>query len=292
MIQTLTTTVALTTIQAAYGDNLEQIRGRLEPLALVTEYREVVKAIGTCRMLRVQIEERRKMLKADALDYGRKVDSVAKALTDAIAGFEEPLKLRKLDADNAKAREKAAKEQAEREAREAEARAKVEAEQAEARARMAAEQNELAQRRAEIARLKSAAEAQAAAERAELESLRAQLATERAQAGAEAARAARELQELRQEREAAQTRARLAAEAEEQREAREKHERELEAKRAAAMPDRAALEAWATLVGIARSNRPMALASAEAQDVAARAYEGLGAISEMLCAFDGTPEAS
>lgn len=133
-------------------------------------YEEVRMAIGTVRDARTAIEKRRVELKADALAYGRLVDSKAKELTALLLEIEEPLKAKKQAVDDEKARIKAEAE--------AERRAAIEAELAEKRA---AEE--------EVARLvREAEEKRLAEERAALEAERAKLAE--AQAALEAARKA------------------------------------------------------------------------------------------------------
>ena len=47
------------------------------------------------RTVRVAVEKRRKELKADALEYGRKVDSTAKAISERIEAVENPMKTAK-----------------------------------------------------------------------------------------------------------------------------------------------------------------------------------------------------
>ena len=48
--------------------------------------------ISEVRTLRTSVEKKRKELKADALDYGRKVDAAAKKITDALLAIEAPMK--------------------------------------------------------------------------------------------------------------------------------------------------------------------------------------------------------
>lgn len=88
-------------------------------------YEAVRLAIAECRDTRVAIEGRRKELKADALEYGRQVDSVAKQLTSIVESIEDPLRWKKAAADEAKAKAKAERARAEQ--------ARVEAEEIKAR---------------------------------------------------------------------------------------------------------------------------------------------------------------
>jgi DNA repair exonuclease SbcCD ATPase subunit len=124
-------------------------------------YRNVVTGIRCTRELRVEIETRRKELKADAIAYGRKVDGEAKRITQALLDVETPLKLLKEVVDNEKARIKRAAEKK----RLAEEREKLEAERAEEKA-----QEKL---------LREIEEARLAEERKKLEEERAKFEAER-----------------------------------------------------------------------------------------------------------------
>lgn len=108
-------------------------------------YEEVRLAIADVRGKRIAVENQRVALKAEALAYGRKVDSVAKDLTDALMAIENPLKAKKDVVDGEKARIKAEKEAAELAAIEAKIKADREAE--EARLKMVREVEELALKR-------------------------------------------------------------------------------------------------------------------------------------------------
>lgn len=77
-------------------------------------YKSVTDALSVVRTLRVNVEKKRVELKADALEYGRKVDAEAKRITAALLEIEEPLKANKEEIDAEKERmraEKARKEQ-------------------------------------------------------------------------------------------------------------------------------------------------------------------------------------
>lgn len=76
-------------------------------------YRQVTEAIAVIRTSRVNVEKKRKLLKADALEFGRKVDSRAKELTAMLEPLEESLKAKRDVIDNEKERIKQEKEQAE-----------------------------------------------------------------------------------------------------------------------------------------------------------------------------------
>jgi len=78
-------------------------------------YKTVSAAISVMRSLRTSVEKRRVELKADALAYGKKVDSEAKRITALLLEVEEPLKAEKQKEDDRIASIKAeteAKEQA------------------------------------------------------------------------------------------------------------------------------------------------------------------------------------
>jgi chromosome segregation ATPase len=169
-------------------------------------YREGTKAIATCREMRVAIEERRKLLKQDSLEYGRKVDAVAKQLVDIIEAVEKPLKAAKTEVDQEKARAKEAAAAAERKAIEDDLRIRRQAEEDALREQRKAEEARLAEERKAI----EAERAAAAAERKALEEERAAAAKELAEIRA---RKAKE----QSEREARELAERMATEAEERR---------------------------------------------------------------------------
>ncbi|MEP6653624.1 MAG: hypothetical protein ABJA82_09715 [Myxococcales bacterium] len=136
-------------------------------------YEAVRLAIAHVRTTRTAVEKRRVDLKASALSFGRKVDAVAKALTDQLLEIEEPLKAKKAEVDDAKAKAAAEKEAA----RVAEIEAKLTAERA------LKEAEERAAREAEDQRLRE--------ERARLDAERAKLEEDR--------RAAEEVERQRQQ---------------------------------------------------------------------------------------------
>ena len=98
-------------------------------------YEDVKTALKEVSGYRIAVENKRKELKADALEYGRKVDAEAKRIQALIAEVEEPLKLEKKKVDDEKdriAREKVEAERRELERLRAEEQARKEAaEQAE-----------------------------------------------------------------------------------------------------------------------------------------------------------------
>jgi len=185
----------------------------------------------TVRNYRVDVEKKRKELKADALEYGKKVDAEAKRITALLAPIEGHLEVE----ENAYNEAREAIKNAARLKAEAEAKAKAEAEAAELKAKQ----------EAEAARLKAEAEKLAAerktmeAERRKLEEAQAEirrrdeaLAAERQRlANIEAARQ-REIERQRIAKEAAE-KARIETEARLKREAEEAATREKVAAEAA-----------------------------------------------------------
>lgn len=135
-----------------YGVTPEQIEAKKKTYAALTcdtreGYEQVRLAIAECRTTRVQVEAKRKELKAGALEYGRRVDAVAKQLTGLVEEIETPLQEKKDAVDQAKARAKAEKEAQEKAALEAQLRAEREAEEARLKAEREAEEARLAAQR-------------------------------------------------------------------------------------------------------------------------------------------------
>mgnify|MGYP001590786344 CR=1 FL=1 len=277
-----------------YGVTVEQIaetKARYAALTCDTTagYEQTRIAIGECRTTRTAIENRRKELKADALEYGRRVDSTAKMLTAAIEEIEEPLKLKKHAVDEAKKLAKEAAERAKREALEAELRAAREAEETRLRAAREEEERRLAEEKvrqeAEAARLRE--------ERAAIEADRRYMA-EQARLAQEAAAAERtkldaarreteRLENERLAREAAAEQARVDAERRQaEKEAAElraaEHTRKLEAMR----PDREKLAAFASAL---RAVLAPDVLSADARELLGVALSDIASIAGELEAF-------
>jgi hypothetical protein len=76
--------------------------------------KEVHDARMVVKNLRVNVDKRRKELKAASLEYGRQVDSAAKALTDLLEPIESHLQAEEDAVENEKARIKAEAEEAKR----------------------------------------------------------------------------------------------------------------------------------------------------------------------------------
>jgi chromosome segregation ATPase len=249
-----------------YQFTVEELRHQLAQYAgaefsTPSQYREGVKAIAVCRSLRGEIEAKRKDLKADALEYGRRVDVVAKQLVVAIEEVELPLKERKAVVDDEKERLKREKEEAERAAREEELRVQREAEEAKLRAEREAAETRIAEERAALAaerqklaqdqaRLRAEREADEARFAAEREAEKQTLAHERRKLEAERRaieeqRRQAELEELerqtiaRTEQEARERAAREAIEAEEARVQEAERQAALSRRLEALKPDKA-----------------------------------------------------
>lgn len=171
-------------------------------------YEEVRLAIGEVRGTRVSIEKHRVDLKAEALDYGRRVDAEARRYTLLLEEIEAPLVAKKKAIDDEKARVKAEAEAAklkelqdrlaaEREAEDARLRAVRETEEQ----RLAAERAELERDRAALAEeRRKADEATAIVRAAKDERLRVEREREREEREAEAARLKAERDALDAER--------------------------------------------------------------------------------------------
>lgn len=219
-------------------------------------YEEVRQAIATVRSTRVAIEKRRAELKAESLEYGRQVDSVAKRLTALVEEIEDPLVAKKKAIDDEKARIKAEQEAAKLKelqdrlaAERAEAEAKQQAEREAERKKLDEERAAIERERAELAELRRVADEEAAERRRVEEARQAkERERERLEREAEAERLRIEREQLDRERreldaEKARKEAAEAAlrEAEEQRVAKARREAEI----AALMPDAKKLNAYA-----------------------------------------------
>jgi NADH dehydrogenase [ubiquinone] 1 alpha subcomplex assembly factor 7 len=280
-----------------YGVTPEQIEAKKKTYAALTcdtreGYEQVRLAIAECRTTRVQVEAKRKELKAGALEYGRRVDAVAKQLTGLVEEIETPLQEKKDAVDQAKARAKAEKEAQEKAALEAQLKAEREAEEARLKAEREAEAARLAAQR-EAQRIE--AEKLAAERRAfEEEQARAKAAAEkaaaesRAKAEEEARKLAEERRKLEEAREAEELRQRVAREQEEARLAavRAEEEAKLDAARAEVQRQRrdtARLEA--ERLAKLEADRQAEVARKEAEEAAVREAERQAAIRARLDAL-------
>lgn len=211
---------------------IAEMRERLSGLSADTRdgYEQVRQGIGEIRTLRVAVEKRRVELKADALEYGRRVDAEAKRITAMLVEIEEPLKLEKKRIDDERERKVREAEEAERRRVEAELAAQRAAEEARLKAGREAEEARLrVEREAEEERLK--------AERARIDEERKRLEAERKEAERKAAEAAAEAERQRQELEAERRRL-----AKEQAEANRREQERLEAERQKIERERAEVE--------------------------------------------------
>ena len=158
-------------------------------------YEATRKAIGTIRSYRVAIEQRRKDLKADSLAWGKKVDAVAKELTNALMSIEEPLKIAKQAVDDEKEKQRREAELAELRKIEEEIQLKRAEEEARLRVAREAEDKRLAEERDRLAAEKAKFDEERKKILAEADELRKKAAEERAKRDAEA-RAERERLEV------------------------------------------------------------------------------------------------
>lgn len=97
---------------AAINELKEKFNGMT--IANDNDYKNVNDAISVVRKYRTDVEKKRKELKADALVWGRKIDSEAKRITSLLLEVEEPLKLEKQKIDDAERLKKEEAERAER----------------------------------------------------------------------------------------------------------------------------------------------------------------------------------
>lgn len=111
--QTETLPVNYNVPDAAIAELAERFQGLTAETT--DKYKVVVKAIAEVRTLRVGVDHRRKELKRDALDYGKRVDDEAKRITAALREVEDPLKEAKAEIDDEKAKVKAEAEAKEKE---------------------------------------------------------------------------------------------------------------------------------------------------------------------------------
>lgn len=93
----------------------EKLKGIVVPFGDKAAYKTLSSAIAEVRTVRTDVEKKRVELKADALEFGKKVDSEAKRITALLVAIENPLKEQKEKIDAEDARIKAEKEAAERE---------------------------------------------------------------------------------------------------------------------------------------------------------------------------------
>jgi chromosome segregation ATPase len=159
------------------------------------DYERGRKAIADLRERRVKVEKRRKELKRDSLEFGRKVDAAADELKSAIEAIEDPLLAARKAVDDAEAERKRQEEKAELFRLNAELTAKREAEEKAAADKRAAEEAKLAEerKRLEEATAKQKAEAdRLAAQQVEIDRQKAELAQQ--QAAADAATKANQVQ--------------------------------------------------------------------------------------------------
>ncbi len=266
-------------------------------LAIKENYQAVAAGIRRCVKIRSAIEKRREELKKDSLEYGRRVDAVAKLLTAEVEKIEGPLADAKAKHDQTIEEARLAAEAEAKRLAEAEERRRREEEAAKLRAeaeRLAAERREfeqeqariLAEQEAEQAKLREAQEEQRRAfeaeQAAQREAIRKQAAELEAQRQAVEAEKSRQEAERRAEQEAKERAEREAREAEDA--ARLAAERE--ARRVAAMPDVEKLRGWVEGV-LAAVASPCRLADAGLRQSARRTNAAIGAaLAELKTELD------
>ena len=96
---------------------IDQLKRRANFLVITDNksYKAVVSLIAEIRQARRKVENHRKVLKKDALEYGRKVDAVAKSIKERLLAIEASLKAKKQAEDERRAALKAEKERKEKE---------------------------------------------------------------------------------------------------------------------------------------------------------------------------------
>lgn len=100
-------------IEAGLASLEDKYRDRPTDLAIPENYEFCRKAIAEMRKVRTNTEKLRKELKADALEYGRRVDSAAKGIIDKVKEIEEPYATAKSEYDTKLEIERREKAQAE-----------------------------------------------------------------------------------------------------------------------------------------------------------------------------------
>lgn len=201
-------------------------------------YELVRSTIAECRSLRVAVEKRRKDLKADALEWGRVVDSEAKRITVALEEIEKPLQSAKDAVDAERERVRREKEEAIRRQIEEAAAAKRAAEEARLKAERDAEEARLAEERKAL----EAERAKLEAEREKIEAERAAAEKERLRIESEA-HAARRKAQAEEDARQAKVRAEQQAREQAERDRLAEERRALEAERAKLAAEEAARQA-------------------------------------------------
>lgn len=222
---------------------ITDLRERYTGLSAETpeKYEQVRLAIADVRTVRVSVEHARKALKADALEFGRRVDGEAKRITAALLEIEVPLKEAKAVVDEEAARIQREKDEAvqrelerelaEKKRAEDEERQRVEAERKAEQERIEAEQEaerkRLEKEREELRAAQEKMEAKMAEQKRRIEEENARIEQER-----QAIEAERKAEQDRKDREELERQAK--ARAEKERVEAEKAER---ARREAMRPD-------------------------------------------------------
>lgn len=131
-IRTLPTEVELAAEYAITKPRLDELRAKMTlpgDLAIRSNYEITHRHLIDLKKIRGAIEKRRKELKADSLEFGRRVDAVAKHLTAELDSIAAPLQAAKDAADRTAEEERKRLEEQARLEREAKERAAREAEE-------------------------------------------------------------------------------------------------------------------------------------------------------------------
>jgi len=114
-MENMTSPVTQVVKYSATEAQLEELKLKYEILPDPTTpkgYRDLKTGIAEIRQNRTGIEKERKALKADALEYGRRVDAEAKRITEKLLEIEEPMKKLKQEEDERREKIKREKEEA------------------------------------------------------------------------------------------------------------------------------------------------------------------------------------
>ena len=173
---------ALATVQIRFPTTDEHFARLKDEASRVTfttpeGYEAGRKILATLRALSGAIERTRKVVKAPALAWGKRVDDTAKGLMGQLEEIREPLQALKDNEDEERAKRRRAAEEAEREA----LRVAEEAKLAQQRAELEAQRQEQARVAEEQRQAREAAEASATEARRQLDAERAAFEAERAQ---------------------------------------------------------------------------------------------------------------
>lgn len=273
-------------------ESIAELRARMTGLTCATpaDYELVRVSIAECRELRVAVENRRVELKADALEWGRKVDREAKRITAALESIENPLKAAKKLVDDEAERVKQEKADAIRRQMEEAAAKRREAEEARMKAERDAEEARIAEERRKLEEEQKRLSAERQALQAEQDRMRAaqDAAAKAEQERIDAERREIETQRRKLEQEEFERQAKIKAEQDArdkaERERIEQHEREVAAQKrqaelAALRPD---IEKVATFADMLRAIEAPKVKSAKVRGRLNEAIDSIRAVADQL----------